>query len=160
MQDASAELLSQLRDIQSAPPAPFWPPAPGWWVLAAIVLFVAGWLLLRAWRAWRVQQRRKALMMHLHALRQTHDPENAPQRYLSSVNRLLKVAAMRAFPAETPGALQGKDWVDFLVSKSSQATPEGNGALEPLATGPYQPQPLFDANSLESAAIHWLRRYG
>lgn len=153
--DASAELLAQLRDIQSAPPAPFWPPAPGWWILAGLLLILVIWLARRGVRAWRVTRRRKALFAHLQGLRSTHDPSLAPQRYLSSVNRLLKVAAIRAFPTETPGALQGEDWVAFLASKH-----DDGGALEALASGPYQSQPDFDAASLEAAAGQWLQRYG
>lgn len=153
--DANAELLAQLRDIHGAPPAPFWPPAPGWWILAALVLLLAAWVGWKLWRAWRVKQRRRSLLTHLHALRSTCDPASAPQSYLSSVNRLLKVAAMRAFPAEAPGSLQGEDWVAFLSAKQDHG-----GALEALATGPYQPQPEFDPAALESAAGDWLLRHG
>lgn len=153
--DASAELLSQLRDIQAAPPAPFWPPAPGWWVLAILVLLLLAWLARRAWRGWRVKQRRGALLAHLRNIRASYDPVDAPQRYLSSVNRLLKVAAMRAFPDETPGALQGEDWVAFLAAKQAQPN-----AFEALVCGPYQPQPEFDAGALEAAASEWLSRHG
>lgn len=153
--DASADLLAQLRDIQSAPPAPFWPPAPGWWVLAVLVLLLLGWLLRGLWRIWRVNRRRRDLLVHLRSLRNEHDPVREPQSYLSSVNRLLKVAAMRAFPAEAPGALQGREWVDFLTAKHDHG-----GALEALATGQYQPEPEFDPRSLEAAVGQWLRRHG
>ena len=33
--------LAKLRDIHSPEAIPFWPPAPGWWVLALIALICA-----------------------------------------------------------------------------------------------------------------------
>ncbi|MFB0988929.1 MAG: DUF4381 domain-containing protein, partial [Gammaproteobacteria bacterium] len=36
----SEELLAQLADIHLPEPVSYWPPAIGWWILAAIVLFM------------------------------------------------------------------------------------------------------------------------
>jgi hypothetical protein len=38
--NAAAGLLEQLQDIHAAAEPSLWPPAPGWWVLAAIILAV------------------------------------------------------------------------------------------------------------------------
>lgn len=151
---AGVDLLSQLRDIREAPPAPFWPPAPGWWVLAALLLVLLAWGLRLALRRWRAAARRKHLLHQLDSLRQAHDPVAEPQAWLSSVNRLLKVAAMHAFPDRSPGSLQGMDWAQFLAREGDAER------FAPLAVGPYQPSPDFDAASLEAAAREWIQRHG
>jgi hypothetical protein len=150
----SEELLSQLRDIQSAPEAPFWPPAPGWWILAVGLLAVLVWAGRALRRQALARRRRRDLLERLGSLRQEHDPDQEPQAWLAGVNRLLKVTAMRAFPDQAPAVLRGTEWTAFLGAESD---PE---AFAALAAGPYEPHPRFDAAALERAAEGWLRRHG
>ncbi len=150
----SSELLSQLRDIQAAPEAPFWPPAPGWWLLALGLLFLLVFAVRELHRRAQARRRRLGLVMRLGRLREEHDPEREPQAWLASVNRLLKVAAMRAFPDESPGVLTGAEWAAFL-GKDADAE-----VFSALAAGPYEPHPSFDSLALERAAEGWLRRHG
>ncbi len=170
--DGTIDLLAQLRDIHAAPPVPFWPPAPGWWVLGVLLLVLLAWITRLLWRRWRAGRRRKVLLEQLAALRQVHDPVAEPQAWLASVNRLLKIAAMRAHPGASPGTLQGAAWAAFLVGTQPGTTPTGEGSepgddtpapagpFAPLAAGPYQPSPSFDAVALEVAVNDWLRRHG
>ena len=61
MNPDAAEL--PLRDIHSAAPLEWWPPAPGWWVLALLTVLLAVWGVryLRAqYRVWRLKQALKA----------------------------------------------------------------------------------------------------
>lgn len=168
--DASAQLLSQLRDIQGAPEAPFWPPAPGWWILALVILALLAWTIRALRRRSAIRARRRELVDRLARLRETVDPEEDPRAWLAGVNRLLKVTAMRAFPEQEPGALAGADWVAFLGAEAGAGTgadpnagSEADAAADPFApllVGPYEPHPTFDAVALEGAAEAWLRRHG
>ena len=103
------------------------------------------------------------------------DPVEDPQAWLAAVNRLLKVAAMRAYPEASPGTLQGDAWTAFLAGAAANDTPRdpgddstppadgsayGSGPFAALAAGPYQPRPNFDAAALEGAASEWLSRHG
>lgn len=152
------DLLSQLRDIHSAAPAPWWPPAPGWWLLAALMLVLLGWLIRRALARWRILRRRKQMLAWIDHLNVNVDPQRDPQAYLSTLNRIFKLVALRAFPERQCAVMNGQDWVDFLVEKmTGSASPE---SLQVLATGPYDPAPKFDPELLSLLTRQWIRQHG
>ncbi len=105
--------LSQLRDIHAAPPVPWWPPAPGWWLLAVLVLILLTWLGRRVLARIRVHQRRKQMLGWIDHLNTTIDPRRDPQAWLSTLNRIFKLVALRAFPGQHCAALAGSDWADI-----------------------------------------------
>jgi hypothetical protein len=152
------DLLSQLRDIHAAAPVPWWPPAPGWWVLALLVLVFLGWLGRRLLARVRLYQRRKQMLGWVEHLNANIDPRRDPQAYLSTLNRIFKLVAMRAFPAQQCAALNGQDWVNFLIEnmKNSQSA----DLLGVLATGPYDPAPKFDPELMSELARNWIRQHG
>ena len=152
------DLLSQLRDIHTAPQVPWWPPAPGWWVLAILVLLLLGWLAQRALGRLRVHQRRKQMLAWVDHLNATVDPKRDPQAYLSTLNRIFKLVALRAFPEDRCAALAGQDWVDFLSSELKDSHPDLSLAV--LASGPYDPAPQFDPGAMSELTRDWIRQYG
>lgn len=152
------DLLSQLRDIHAAAPAPWWPPAPGWWVLALLVLVLLGWLGRRLLARLRVHQRRKQMLGWVEHLNANIDPQRDPQAYLSTLNRIFKLVAMRAFPAQQCAALNGQDWADFLIDKMKKS-PSAE-SLGVLATGPYDPAPKFDPELMSELTRDWIRQHG
>ena len=92
---------------------------------------------------------------HLNA---TVDPGLDPQAYLSTLNRVFKLVALRAFPARHCAALTGQDWVDFLVEKIKHAA--SADTLVALATGPYDPAPKFDPDKMSELTRVWIKQYG
>jgi len=158
MNEMSADLLAQLRDIHPAAAPGWWPPAPGWWLLA--LLLVAAVALLIRWllRQWSVARRRRRLLQVLEGLGREVDPASQPHEYLARINRLFRVVALRAFPDTACVRLQGEDWVRFLVSMLPDgAVPD---SLAALASGPYQPTPEFNRQQLDQLTRLWIKRYG
>ena len=152
------DLLSQLRDIHAAAPVAWWPPAPGWWVLALLLLVLLSWLGRRLLARHRLHQRRKQMLGWIDHLNANIDPQRDPQAYLSTLNRIFKLVALRAFPDQHCAQLNGQEWVDFLIEKMKK-TPSAE-LLGVLATGPYDPAPKFNPDQLSELSRYWIRQHG
>lgn len=151
-------LLQQLRDIHGAPEVPWWPPAPGWWVLALLLLIGVVLLIRHLHRRILVRKRRERLLHYIEWIESGVDPEQAPGQFLSDLNRVFKIVALRAFPDSGCAELRGSDWVRFISGK----LPEGieSSELEALAEGPWQRSPSFEAASLAGLARQWVMLHG
>ena len=154
----NSQLLAQLQDIHAAGNPGWWPPAPGWWLLA-ILLFLGLFYLVRLGvRKLAARKRRHELLHALEQLNSEFDVVKNAQEYLSGMNRLFRVVAMKAFPSTASAYLQGDDWVRFIASLLPEKAQ--TSSLDALAHGPYEPSPEFDAKALEAHARTWVRLYG
>lgn len=152
------DLLSQLRDIHTAPPVHWWPLAPGWWVLALLVLILLVWAGRRGLVRYRNHKRRRQMLGWVDHLNANIDPARNAHEYLSTLNRIFKVVALRAFPDRQCALLNGQEWVDFLAEKmANSGSPESLGVL---ASGPYDPAPVFDPDQVCELTRHWIKQYG
>lgn len=93
---AAADPLAELRDIHLPEAVGYWPLAPGWWLLLASVLLLAG-LIVWAVRRYRRNAYRRAAVKELNNIYQQYISDlqgstgpDAGQKYLQQVNRLLK----------------------------------------------------------------------
>ena len=152
------DLLSQLRDIHAAPAVSWWPPAPGWWVLALLLLVLLTWLGRRLLARLRVHKRRKQMLGWVDHLNANIDPQRDPQGYLSTLNRIFKLVALRAFPQQHCAALAGQDWADFLTANMKNS--HSVESLNVLASGPYDPAPQFDADTMSELTRFWIKQHG
>lgn len=152
-----ADPLAELKDIHLPPPISAWPPAPGWWVLAALFLLaliagIALWLRHRRRTAYR-----RAALRALDQLHNDWQQQHNDMQTLHAINQLLKRTALAAYPRTEVAALGGDAWLDFLDRQLRQPTfadPQLRdfGALY-RASVDLEPQRIFNA-----AAI-WIRRH-
>ena len=152
------DLLSQLRDIHSPPPPSWWPPAPGWWLLAIFILALLTWAGLRAWAVLQRRHRRRRMLAWIDNLESSIDPRVAPGTYLANLNQVFKRVAIRAFPEAHCEIMSGKAWSEFVRARLGQDV-DGE-QLDALASGPYAPEPGFDAAAISDAARRWIKQYG
>lgn len=126
-----------LRDIHAAPPPALWPPAPGWWVLAALLLAVL--LVLAVWgsRRYRVYRQKRLIMAELEQLTRRYTDDHG-SGFVTEVSTLLRRVALRRYARTRVASLTGSAWLRFLDETGGEGEFE-KGVGRVLETGPYQP---------------------
>ena len=72
MQSDPNPALAALRDIHGAPEIPIWPPAPGWWVLAALLMVLLVWAGLKLIAYLRRMALRRRVLRQLESCEETY----------------------------------------------------------------------------------------
>ena len=159
-----ADALSEMADIHLPAEPGFWPLAPGWWMLAALLL------ALLIYGAYRLQKRLQLHRRYRSALReldkcltelQAHAGADGPgmeQRliYVNEVNSVLRRVALLHFEHSRVAGLSGQAWVAFIKQhdRSSRLTPALASAL---AEGRFAPRCDVDTQALHSMARDWIK---
>lgn len=147
------QLLDKMHDIQAPPPVSWWPPAPGWWVLAVLAILALAALV------WWVRHRRARSAYRRLALREAAQLRDcAPQLLLPRVNSLLKRIALHAYAplgGQINGAF-GAGWVAWLNARCKHPVITG-AAAEQLAAGGYAPGAAVDRDALLAALNRWIQ---
>jgi hypothetical protein len=153
--------LDQLRDWHLPAPIDWWPPAPGWWALAVLVLIagvlMAGWRRRHRPRAGRVT---RSALRELSVLRASVRSDGDMRGFVAAVSRLLRRLALARYPREQVAGLTGEAWLAFLdATGGGEGFQRGPGrALADLAYGACaagEPPPNPDA--LAELAEAWIR---
>ena len=126
------DLIALLEPLREPSPVHWWPPAPGWWLLA--LLLIVGAVAL--WRVWRERSRRLApLRAARDELKQLGETATAPDVVVTRVAMLLRRVAM-AVAGEDATAQTGSQWISYLNGLANAEQP----LLSPtLAELPYRP---------------------
>lgn len=143
-----------LRDIHLPDPIGWWPPAPGWWGLALLLVM----LVIGITGLWRKQARgpkvREPAMRELSRIEQEiTDPTERVRRLAVLLRRVALSLASREQVAE----LQGEEWLAWLAHTSGDIRfREGPGRL--LLEAPYRPSMAADPEELFALCRSWFRR--
>jgi hypothetical protein len=152
---AQTDPLANLRDIHIPGALEPWPPALGWWLLAAVAIFLIAFCLLRLFQWWRSKQYRREGIRSLEALLQSHTSE---KQYLQDYSELLKRVALTNYPREMVAHLTGEAWVKFLdTSSGTQEFSMGEGQV--LIQGNYEPNPSVNIDQLHQLGQHWIKKH-
>lgn len=145
--------VEQLRDIHGIQGAPWWPPGPGWWLLALalLALIFLGWRYRAKLRlaippipflpvgGWRWDAARQ-----LRDLRRRAEGQDGKQT-AAELSELLRRIAMARCGRDTCAGLTGEDWLAWLRSNDPQGfdwSQQGRALLEiPYAPPPTPPPP-------------------
>ena len=153
-----AQTTLQLRDIHLPGPPEFWPPAPGWWVLAAIAVGLATWVGVLLWRQVRIRRQRRHILALLERMEQSTNGAATPE-FLAQLSRLMRRLALMRFPRHEIASLTGIKWLQFLDSSGGNGQfSQGPGKV--LAHGPYMRElrDEVDRRALTTVIRQWIQR--
>ena len=103
-----------LRDLHLPDPVGWWPLAPGWWLLIAIVLMLAAWGLMRWLRQWRYNAPRRYALRQLKGLEADYLEHRNPVLLAKRVSHLLRRAVLAYAPRDDVAGLIGDAWLARL----------------------------------------------
>jgi hypothetical protein len=148
--------LQNLNDIVLPEAVAWWPPAPGWYAVLAVLLVLLLWLSFRALKAWRRNTYRRQALREFSAIRKRG------QSAAGDIPLLLKRAALSAWPRSGVASLSGAEWHEFLDRTAPEAKiAEIGDMLDRVSYFSSSDRELGGAefDCLCDAAEHWLRRH-
>jgi hypothetical protein len=147
--------LQALRDLH-LPAAPGWfPPAPGWWILLAIVLGAACYTAYRLWRRQRRRAPYRAAIRELEAARAQGVAPGVGPSYADAANAILKRVAIHALKRSEAAPLSGERWLTFLDALD----PTGDFTRGPgraLGDARFAPAAQVDVDALHPRVVRLL----
>lgn len=157
----SEELLAQLADIHLPAAISYWPPAPGWWVLAVVLIALlsfAGKKLTRSIRQRKICQHALAELERCYiALARDEDlqGDRLKLRFVNEFNSVMRRVALYHFPQSNVASLAGMAWVDFIREKGDSSLLNEEIA-EALSYGRFQTKIDVDVDALNKLGQQWI----
>ena len=147
--------LANLRDIHIPGAIDPWPPAIGWWLIAAAALIAISYGIYLVFKWWKSNQYRREGIRALKYLLDNHVSE---KQYLGDYSDLLKRIALSAYARESVANLTGEAWVSFLDrSTGTQEFSMGEGQI--LIQGNYELNPSVDVDKLHRLGLYWIKKH-
>jgi len=160
--------LEQLEPLIAPAPISWWPPAPGWWLLAVL-------LPLLLWATFKLLKRlprkaagqtaeatldplRQAALNELERLSKPYDGIDAGP-WLQQLNAILKRLCRERYPQSHSHILSSRAWLAFLDSRCPAA---GLTRWMILVEGAYRPHCSLDDKAiagLNQAVAIWIRKH-
>ena len=146
-----------LRDLHLPDAVAAWPPAPGWWLVIAVVLFALAYLL-RLWlRNYARGAARRYAMRQLSALVEAYEQHRDLVRFGAEASALLRRTMLAYAPREDVAGLTGDAWLAWLDRDLAQpvfVTGAGRALLDLPYRNPHSDLPAAEIERLVIALRH------
>ncbi len=143
--NAPATSLDRLHDLVLPPAVPWWPLAPGWYLVIALALVAVMWMTLRAWRQWQSNAYRREAVRELASLESS-----------AAIAELLRRTALAIAPRSEIAEKTGTAWLDWLAAQLPEPMPDT--VRTQLTVGVYNPSPAKqEFSALRDYAARWIK---
>lgn len=151
-----AQELARLRDIHMPGAISWWPLAPGWYLLAFLLIVLVLTTVYLLARFYRNNRAKRHALRLLATYQQQYQTNANNQLSAARISELLKRVALVYFPRAKVASLQGDAWIAFL-----NATAKGinfEHVRTELLEAPYQSDLSLDLNPLFQMVRTWIRQ--
>ncbi|PIE60326.1 MAG: hypothetical protein CSA31_02470 [Desulfobulbus propionicus] len=130
-------------------PVSWWPPAPGWIILAIALLIVIGIFVLLSFR-WRAQAWRRAAGRELDTLQASYHQGRCSGHVLAArLSILLRRICLTRFSAEAIAGCTGECWQQWLEKLCNGKVSFSSGKGRELLHAAYDKQGLTDETHIQ-----------
>lgn len=163
--DQHNSLLAEMRDLHEPEPVSAWPPAPGWWLVALLILAGLVFFTFKALKYNRKRAYRREAAHELMLARERYRSTGDSSAYAQELLELLKRTALTAYPQDHQriAALHGDDWLKFLDSTCSGCdfySPEGKALIAGAYSQSADPSALQQCHAQARLWISGHRTHG
>lgn len=141
--------LDRLHDIIVPAAVPWLPPAPGWYLLAALVIGLLMLLIVHRAMLWRANAYRRTALAELRVFSKGSAAVAEPRTKLRGAAEILKRTALVAAPREDVASLSGRPWIAWLNEHGGGSSFHG-AVTRLLTTRAYQ----SDKSDLEDHSLN------
>lgn len=146
-----------LRDLHLPAITGWWPLAPGWWLLITLLAAGAVWLMVRAWRQWRLNAPRRFALGRLAIIRREFEQGADAVLLGKELSELTRRAMLAYAPRGDVAGLTGNDWLSWL-DQGLDDEPFRDGAGRTLETLPYMNPQSIDLDTDVSGLLDAVKR--
>ena len=148
--------LDQLADIHLPDGVSWWPLAPGWWILLALIVIAAIGFFI--WRHRKAQNAYRTVAQHqLAGIYADYLQTQNAAAYLQALSLLLRRTALTAYPQTFNASIKGNDWLQWLDNVCPALTEKFSGELgQSLLSSAYQKNPQLDVTGLQQLSSQWI----
>jgi hypothetical protein len=103
-----------LRDLHLPEAVGWWPLAPGWWLLIALLVFGLLLLCRKSWKRWRHDRARRIALKQLARLQQAYYAQPDSVTLGARLSELLRRTMLAYSPRKEVAGLTGREWLEWL----------------------------------------------
>jgi len=144
-----------LRDIHLPVDPSWWPPAPGWWLLAVLGVLALVFAARAGLRHRRERRWCQRVLAEVERIAAGHTAQPDTARLAADLSQLLRRASLLLDPHAA--GLHGEAWLGFLDARLGNDD-FSRGVGRALLDAPWRRTPAFDTDALIALTRAWLAR--